>query len=207
MRILSLLKLATAKRVANGLMAAGLAFGLAVSASAQTNLPKPPDPRQKVFGWQDAKTGVFHPMLKIEPDLTPAPITGMIELTITITLKTAVPTGGTVYCSTDITAASNNTETFETGAMYDESSYSVAKVTGTTATCTVITPYSWILPAASSTVQNSLSSVYVIGILPASTSTTAVLSELDGRSSTGPFGGTAIPATGATTKYTLAATL
>jgi len=206
MRILSPLKVAIVQFVA----IASIACGLPVAASAQSGLPKSspfPTPHDRIFGYQDAKTGIFHPMVKIEPDLTPAPSTGTIDLTITITLKTAVPTGATVYCSTDITAMSNNIQTFESGVIYIESSYSVAKVTGSTATCTVATPYSWSLPAASATIQNSLSSEYVVGILPASTGTALIESELSGRSSTSSFGGTTIPATGATTKYTLSVTI
>lgn len=205
MRFLSLLKLATVEPVAIGLIAAGLASGLAVSAFAQSDLPKLPAPHRKVFGYQDVKTGVFHPMNKIEPDVTTAPTTGTIELTITVTLKTTVPTGGSVYCSTELDATSQDDATFSI-VDYIETSFSVAKVTGTTATCTVTTPYSWIIPKASATQTNALTGVYTVGILPPAT-TTSVIEEEDYRTSTGPFGGTTIPATGAITKYTLSATL
>jgi hypothetical protein len=201
MRILSLIQLSFVETVAAVLVASGLA----VAASAQTDGPKPQAPNRKVFGYQDAKTGVFHPMLKIEPDLTTAPTTGTIELTITITLKTPVPTGGSVYCSTELDASSESETTF-TGLDYIETSFSVAKVTGSTATCTVTTPYSWILPKASTTQTNALSAVYTVGIYPP-TATPTVVDEENYRTSTGPFGGTTIPATGAITKYTVSATL
>ncbi len=162
-----------------------LASGLTVAAFEQTEGPKPPAPHQKTFGYQDAKTGVFHPMLKIEPHVTTAPTTGTIELTITITPKTLVSTCGSVYCTTELDASSESETTF-TGVDYLETSFSVAKVTGSTATCTITTPYSWIIPKASTTQTNTLSAVYTVGIFPPTT-TLSVVEEEDYRTSTGPF--------------------
>jgi hypothetical protein len=185
--------------------AGALAIGLAVAASAfaQAGAAKP---HKKVFGYQDAETGAFHPLSRVTPDVTAAPLTGTIEVTFTITLKTAVPSGGSVYCTTDIAASSIN-DTTGTSSDYDETSFTVAKVTGSTATCTVNTPYSWVLAAASSTVQDSLVGSYTVGILPPSTST-ALLPAQDDRSSSSTFlNVTKLPAAGAISKYTVSATL
>ena len=161
---------------------------------------------KQVFGYQDARSGVFHPLEKVAPDVTAAPTTGTIEVTFTITLKTAVPTGGFVICDTTVVASSTSLTTGVSSG-YTETAYALAKVTGTTATCTVNTPYSWVLPAASST-----NSVLVIGdysarIVPPS-STTITAASFEGRSSSSTFlNSKAIPATGSISKYTVNVTL
>jgi len=160
---------------------------------------------KKVLGYQDTQTGEFHPLSHVVPEAT-APTTGTIELAITITLKTAVPTGGTVLCSTDITASSED-EATATDVAYSEHAYAVATVSGSTATCTVNTPYSWTVPAPGTGIIDELEGSYTVEIVPASTSVFSV-AELEGRSSASEFVSTTkFPATGAITKYTVAVTL
>jgi hypothetical protein len=194
MRILSIVAIAA--------LSAGVILSGSASASAQSDAPAP---HKKVFGYQDAETGAFHPMTQVEPDVTAAPLTGEFEVTITITLKTAVPAGGSVVCSTDISATSAN-EITDAGQTYEEGAYAVAKVSGSTATCTVDTPYSWLVSAASSTVLDELDGSYTVSILPAATTTNVV--ELNGRTSTSTFvSAMKFPTTGAITKYAIKATL
>ncbi len=162
---------------------------------------------KKVVGYQDADTGQFHPLDKLVPEVTTtAPTTGEYEVTFTITLKTAVPTGGTVLCSTNILVTDVSVTT-DTGTTYSESAYAVAKVTGSTATCTVNTPYSWVLPAPSTTNETLLSGTYTISILPAP-STSVSLATVEGRSETSSFlSSKTVPATGTTSKIALNVTL
>jgi len=185
-----------------GALALSVALCGSVLASAQNETQ-----HKKIVGYQDAETGQFHPLDKEVPEATTtAPTTGEYEVTFTITLKSAVPTGGTVLCGTTIIVTA---ESLSTGAAseYTENSYAVAKVSGTTATCTVNTPYSWLLPAASSTTEVLIGGDYTLSILPAS-STTLTLATLEGRSSSSSFlSAKAVPATGTTTKLSVSATL
>ncbi len=183
-----------------GLLTLVLAFAAVTSASGQTSAHK------KTFGYKDEVTGEFHSFTKAVPEATIAPLTGTIQVTFTITLKTAVPTGGSVYCSTD-TSATSLSLTAQTATSYNETSYVVAKVTGSTATCTVNTPYSWQIAPASSTVQNSLDGTYTVGILPANTGG-SLLQAVEDRVSTSSFvTGAKVPATGAVTHYAVNVTL
>jgi len=123
-----------------------------------------------------------------------------------------VPTGGHVYCGTSI-IASSETVNLSTDAFslsdWEEESYALATVTGSTATCTVTTPYSWNLPtAAPPTTTNSISGSYTVAIVPSTTTTVSEYTVFD-RSSSAPIPGlTAIPATSTTpTKYTVSATI
>ncbi len=195
MRILSI---ATA-----GALSLGLALAGSISASGQAGMPQP---HRKVFGYQDAVTGEFHPLTKVSPDATIAPLTGTIQVTFTITLKTAVPTGGSVGCSTDVALTSVNA-TSGSATTYDETSYIPAKVTGTTATCTVSTPYSWVVSPSSATILNTLLGTYTVSILPPNT-TQSIIPVANDRSSSSTFVTLAkLPATGAITKYTVNVTL
>lgn len=161
---------------------------------------------KKVLGYQDTETGEFRPLEKIVPDVTTPATTGEFEVTFTITLKSAVPTGGSVLCSTNFVVSSVSVTT-GAATTYTESAYAVAKVTGTTATCTVNTPYSWLLPAASSTTETTLVGEHTASILGAP-STTVNLSTVEGRSSSSAFVSTkTAPATGSITKYAVAVTL
>ncbi len=158
---------------------------------------------KKIFGYQDPKTGVFHPLSRVEPETTPAPpFTGTYEVAITITLKTPVPAGYSVYCTTSINASAINDST-AAEVDFEEDAYSLAKVTGSTATCTVNTPYSWVIPQATTTETDSLAGTYTVEMIPTSTTAPDL-----GRDSTGPFlSATKIPAAGTTTKISVAATL
>ncbi len=186
-----------------GALSLGLALAGSISASGQAAMPQP---HKKVFGYQDAVTGEFHPLTKISPDASVVPISGSIQVTFTITLKTAVPTGGSVGCSTDLALTSTTIAT-ASALTYDETSYVPAKVTGTTATCTVITPYSWAVSPSSTSVLDTLLGTYTVSILPAN-STQSIIPVVDNRSSSSIFVNTkTLPATGAITKYTVNVTL
>lgn len=130
------------------------ALGGSVTAHAQTA-----NSGRKVFGFQD-RTGTFHPLGQ-SPDLMENPAvtttyTGTIEVTVTVTLKTPLPTGDKVACSVDAIASSDNTLNPLASVTYDEIATSNATVSGSTATCKVNIPYSWVLLTPSTTVINSL---------------------------------------------------
>jgi hypothetical protein len=183
-----------------------LGFTVSMSAFAQTHTHK------KVFGYQDPETGEFHAITKhgVRPDLTTtSPTTGDFVVNLTVTLKTAVPTGGKVVCTAGYSGTSLNNTTYE-GLYYEESTYVFATVTGSTATCKLTIPYSWLIPANTTTVtyENTVSAT--VGAAIVSDSTTDILS-VDGvgvrSTSQDIFSSIKIPASGTTTTETLAFTL
>ena|ERR1700678_693692 len=136
----------------------------------------------KVFGYQDSKTGTFH-RLGSTPELIDAAAatttySGTIETTVTITLKTALPTGGTISCAVGAAAISEN-ETTDAVVAFSESATSIATVSGSTATCKVSIPYSWVLFTPSATIINELTgSLDVIMYSPVTTSITGFAEDL-----------------------------
>jgi len=127
-----------------------MTLGGSVLALAQTaNRPA----AAKTFGFQDSK-GNFH-AVGTTPEIADAAAatttySGTIEATVTITLKTALPKGGTIACTVGASASSDSV-TGDVG--FTESATSVATVSGSTATCKVNIPYSWVLftPSTSTT--------------------------------------------------------
>jgi hypothetical protein len=156
--------------------------------------------------YQDSETGAVRPMVAVAPEPATTPVGGTIQVVATITLKTPLPTGGSIICLSSVDATSFS---LTTGAatIFSEESSVLAKVVGATATCTINTPYSWLIPPASTTVQNSLNGNYTIEMIGPVSSTTNPLSALT-RSSTSTFVSLkSIPLTGTTSKYTIAVTL
>lgn len=136
----------------------------------------------KVFGFQDSRTGTFHPFVST-PDIADATVatttySGTIETTVTITLKTALPKGGTIACTVGATAISSS-ETTEAAVGITQSATSLATVSGSTATCKVNIPYNWVLFTPSTTVINELTgSLDVIMYSPVTTSITGFTEDL-----------------------------
>jgi len=122
---------------------------------------------RQVLGYQDQTTGVFHPLPDAIPDATIPPVAGTITLTLHITLKTAVPSGDKVACSSQLLASYSSATTAHT---YSESGSALATVSGSTATCTVAIPYSWQFPAVTTTDVEILSGSYVAEIINPSAS-------------------------------------
>ncbi|MGO9086928.1 MAG: hypothetical protein ACLQBK_17025 [Candidatus Sulfotelmatobacter sp.] len=153
-------------------------LGGSVLALAQTATRTP---AKKVFGYQDSKTGTFHPLGKsadlMSPDVATTTYTGTVEATITITLKTALPKGDVIVCSVDATATTESETTFA-GVAYDERSASTATVSGSTASCKVNIPFSWVMFTPSTTVVNSLDgSLEVIMYSPTATTITDLVED------------------------------
>jgi hypothetical protein len=160
-------------------IALGALGGLAIAHAQTSNAPF----QKKVFGFQDSRTGVFHPLGR-SADLTESPAatttyTGTIEVTVTITLKTALPSGDKVACNVGAVASSESEASPFTTIAYDESAISTASVSGSTATCKVNIPYSWVLLTPSTTVLSSLDgSLDVIMYSPTATTITTELEDL-----------------------------
>lgn len=178
----------------------GAALTASAPASAQTSEVVPMS--GKVFGYQDASTGKFRPAQMVAPDVMAAPTTGTIATTITIKLASAFPAGFKIVCGTEIEGQSIDTRV-GTEVSFEESSSSVATVSGTTATCTVKTPYAWTLPTASGTVDNFVTGEYTVNVYSAGTALPGLL-----RSTSGPFLHlTNLPAFGTVTSVPVSVTL
>jgi len=151
-------------------------LGGSVLASAQTaNKP----PARRIFGFQDSRTGTFHPLGNSVDIADPAATTtfaGTIEATVTITLKTPLATGGQVACDVEADAISSGASG---EADYVETATKLATVSGSTATCKVNIPFSWLLFTASTTQANSLSgNLDVFMYSPVTTSITGLTLDL-----------------------------
>lgn len=160
-------------------IALGALGGSAIAHAQTANAPF----QKKIFGFQDSRTGTFHPLgTNFDPLSDPATATttysGTIEVTVTVTLKTALPKGDSVACSVDAIASSVS-ETSASNIAYDEDATSLATVSGSTATCKINIPYSWVLLTPSTTVLDSLEgSLDVIMYSPTATTLTLELENL-----------------------------
>jgi hypothetical protein len=182
---------------------------LAGSPSSAAQSGNANSPHKKILGYQNPETGEFEPLVRAIPDASSTtPTTGTVEVTLTITVKTPLPKGGAIICGADLTAISENKATFAYAYCYEQG-YTTATVSGSTATCTVNVPYSWVVPAASSAIQNSVTGTYSVQMDSASTGTTASTVDPTGtvRYSSGAFLNGAIPTTGSTSKYSVSVVL
>jgi hypothetical protein len=159
---------------------AAISLGAALAASAQAfaQINEVVPASGRAFGYQEA--GTFHPVRKVAPDVTAALSTGTITTTLTIKLASVFPAGFKIVCSSAIIAQSIN-DVLETFTSFEESASSVATVSGTTATCTVRTPYAWTLPAASATVSNIVTGTYQVNVYNAGTALPGLLRSSEGQ--------------------------
>lgn len=178
----------------------GAALAASAPASAQTSEVVPMS--GKVFGYQDGSTGKFHAAQMEAPDVTVTPTIGAISMTLAIRIASAFPAGFKIVCGTEINAQSIDITT-GMEISFEESASSVATVSGTTATCTVRTPYSWALPAVGGTIENFVTGEYSVNVYTAGSALPGLL-----RSTSGPFLHLVkLPAFGTVTSVPLSVTL
>src|SRR5579871_868510 len=142
----------------------------------------------KPLGYTDPQTGVFHPVLRVAPETTTGPLTGTIQLTISVSLKSTFAKGSTLMCSAMVAATTINiANPTGTGTDWIEDAYTTQAVSGSAATCVVTIPYSWAMPASSSTVMNELDGEYTVAVMAPATTTTTLSGVTPLRSSTSTF--------------------
>src|SRR3984893_6211216 len=116
-------------------------------------------PQPGILGYLDPHTGAFRPVPAVAEDSLAAPaaatFTGTINLTITVTLKTA---GLPNITCTEEASVNDGTTSFSSFA---ESNTVAATGTGTTRTCKLSIPYSWLLTNQAS--DNMSTSYTVVG--------------------------------------------
>jgi hypothetical protein len=97
--------------------------------------------RKAVFGYQDPKTGMFHPLdrtpLSAEAAAGITPTTGTVVFTVTIQVSSAIPTTAPITCG--LNGGVNDTST---GFWTFSFSLAAKRVSSTSATCTLTMPYS-----------------------------------------------------------------
>jgi hypothetical protein len=147
-----------------------------------------------ILGYLDPHTGAFRPVPAVAEDsLAPAAatFTGTINLTITVTLKTTGLTN--IICSEEVSVPDGTTSF----SSFAESNTVAATGTGTTRTCKLSIPYSWLLTNQAS--DNMSTSYTVVG------STGTAMPQRS--SSHFPLDTRKVPANGAITNLTAAVTL
>jgi hypothetical protein len=121
---------------------AGIALaGSAMSVAQSSNLI---DRSEKVNGYVDLKTGLFHPATEraANPETTPTfkTFASTVEVVITATINAAtakeMPKGSTIICDVNLNG-------YAYDFVYSEVAASPATISGDTATCTVNVPYNW----------------------------------------------------------------
>ena len=170
---------------------------------AQTQARPRTKPQTPVLGYVDPATGKFHlatPESTPDADIaaTVAPTTGKLVFSFIIRIASSVPSSDAIVCVADSTALERPTAT-NPRAVYLEEASAVGSRSGSTATCTVSIPYSWLLATPAS---DTLTLHYAVG---AGTSTAVAINVA--RKSAHQLPVTKVPATGATTTATFNVTI
>ena len=183
-----------------------LVVGLASSAFGQFASHFPLSHRE--LGYYDHATGVFTPLQLAaqEAEVPPAttPTTGTIVFSITITLKTAVPKNGVVGCDGHAFVSGDSS-----GFNAQENGFALATGTGTTRTCKVTIPYSWLLASPTTdSIGLNYNAFVAEGIELTATNGTGTAVEFGNvRSSDQSIAPIKVPVNGATTTETVSITL
>jgi hypothetical protein len=195
------------------LAAVTLAVAVAASASAQSA----PAPHKKIFGYQDAQTGTFHPLSRVAPDTTTAPTTGKFAVVFHITVDSSFPSGSTILCGADVDESSvavttTGSTVTETVSEHTEEAFGsvAAGAVGSVVVCQANIPYSWLISASSTTtkVTTTLNGGYTISAYRPASSTISESSIEALRISSSELAVPAVvPATGATTTIEVTATI
>ena len=156
---------------------------------------------RKIFGYMD-ENGVFHTPRAVPDAATSETLTGTLEVTFTITVKSSLPKGYALLCNASFAVGSVNATEPTKAIEYAED----GETSTTTTTCTVTIPYSWVVYPAGSTVVNTLIGAYsIIAVNPTATTVGTVLQfRVVGGTV---VSATTLPASGATTKYAVAVTI
>lgn len=196
-----------------GAVTLGVALAASVSASAQSAPTAPA--HKRVLGYQDTATGTFHPLAHAAPDVAAiTPTTGKYEVSFVVTIESSFAKGAVIGCEVIIdesTVVVTSAPPYETATTYSEvATGSVAAgAAGSKATCTVVLPYSWVIPAGTTTskVTSTVSASYSVAAYnPSATLSVATIEGLRSVGSELPIPAT-VPKDGATTTAIVDATL
>lgn len=169
----------------------------------------PPAHKAGIRGIVDPATGAFTatpPAIADENSAAAAivPTTGKLVVAFTVKLVTPVPTGGALLCSVFADVSDTNPSTFQLNNAITEEATVKASVTGAVGNCTVTIPYSWNLTNAS---KDTVALQYTLSMAGGSTTATGFLTRLSSQFVVPGAGAVKVPANGATTNFTVAATI
>ena len=152
--------------------------------------------RPGILGYLDPHTGAFRPVPSAAEEgpeaAAPTTFGGTVNLTITITLKTAGLTN--ITCSEEVTVTDGTTSP----RIFDESNTVAATGTGSTRTCKLSIPYSWGLTTQPTDIMSTSYSVFGSTGTSGLPQRSSVLTPLDTRTA---------PANGTITTLTASVTL
>ncbi len=162
-------------------------------------------PSHRTLGYYDPATGAFEPLRPAQDvDAAVTATTGTLVYKLTITVKSTIPKNGVVGCTGEASVSDSS------GNSYSEHGSGVAKlVSGTTYSCTVTLPYSWLLSSASS---DKISRSYTANInygyqLTATNGADSAVEPISARESDQSIPSISVPASGATTTEDISVTL
>jgi hypothetical protein len=167
----------------------------------------PHQPSHRIFGYYNPATGAFEPLRPAAEDVEPAAVTattGTLVFKPTITVKSTIPKNGVIGCSGEASVGDSS------GRTYAEHGSGVETlVSGTTYTCTVTLPYSWLL---SSPASDKITLDYTANLnygfqLAASNAADTAVEPLSARESDQGIPSISVPASGATTTEDVSVTL
>lgn len=165
----------------------------------------PHQPSHRILGYYNPATGAFEPLRPAEDvDAAGTATTGTLVYKLTITVKSTLPKNGVVGCTGEASVSDSS------GNSYSEHGSGVAKlVSGTTYSCTVTLPFSWLLSSASS---DKISRSYTANInygyqLTATNGADTAVEPISARESDQSIPSITVPASGATTTEDISVTL
>jgi hypothetical protein len=165
-----------------------------------------PHTSHRTLGYYDPATGAFEPLPSAEEAEAPVTATtGTLVFKITINVKSAIPKNAVIGCTAGASVFDSTS-----GLSADESGSAVATLTsGTTYSCTVKLPYSWLLSSPTSDkVSLDFNTSLDYGYEVTATNGTATLVQPVGaRLTTHTLAPINVPLTGATTTETISATM
>lgn len=132
------------------------------------------------------------------------PTTGKLVVSFTIKLVTPVPSGGVLLCSVNASLIDENTTTFQIANEVFEEASAKATIGAGTATCKVTIPYSWNL---TNTSKDTVNLQYSLTLASTTATTFTGLSRTSSQFVVPGAGAIKLPANGATTNFSVSATI
>lgn len=162
-----------------------------------------------VLGYLNPKTGAFTPMAQSVADAEAlasiTPTTGKFVFNFTLTVLSTVPKNAVVTCEADVSVSESSTGQFITETVGGPAT----KGTGTTWTCSLTMPYSWVLstPTSDTAVITSDASITEGYQVTATNGTGTLVTAVSVRETHKDVGSIKVPATGATTTEAISTTM
>jgi len=161
-------------------------------------------------GYLDPQTGAFTPMVQNSAEsaalAATTPTTGKFVFNFTITVNSAIPKNGVIGCDASADVFESTTGQF----IHESASALATHVSGTTWTCSVSMPYSWVLSTPSTdkaTLSYHLAIVEAFQITASNATASTVVAPIPTRESNQNIGSINVPLNGSTTTETVTATI